>query len=80
MLLVGLSLLFVGGVGAADQSSSKSSTGSGKSQSQKKSQSRPAADSRVLSTKPAGGNGVKMRVLTKDGRVRDVVVKDGQNR
>jgi len=80
LLLVGLGLLFAGGVEAADRSSSKSSASSGKSQSQNKSQRQPAADSRVLSTKPAAGNGVKMRVLTKDGRVRDVVVKDGKKR
>ena len=77
LLLAGLGLLFVGGVVAADQ---KSGTGKTHSSSRGQSPERPAADSRVLSTRPAAGNGVKVRVLTKDGRVRDMVIKKNQDR
>lgn len=35
---------------------------------------------RVLSVKPANGNQVKMRVLTPDGRVRDLVIDDDRRR
>lgn len=35
---------------------------------------------RVLSVKPANGNQVKMRVLTPDGRVRELVVDDDRRR
>lgn len=76
-LLLGLSLFWAGGLRAAD---SNETTGASKSRTSSRihTPSRPAADSRVLSTRPASGNGTKVRVLTKDGRVRDVVINKDQ--
>ncbi len=71
-LLVGLSLLASVAVAGAESTSSQSSSGSATTSSQS---GRSASDSRLLSTKPARGNGVKTRVLTRDGRVRDIVVE-----
>lgn len=40
--------------------------------------SRSEPGSKVISVKPTPGKGVKMRVLTKDGRVRDLVVDENK--
>lgn len=75
-LLVGQLLLFAGGAVAADQPSS----GQAGSNGQTVTQDRGGSDSRVLSTKPTKNNGVKTRVLTRDGRVRDLVVESDRKR
>lgn len=75
-LLFALSLLLTTNVESADQRQDPSATRSG----QTSSTARSASGSRVISTKPSGNNGVKTRVLTRDGRVRDVVVKDNSDR
>ena len=77
LILAGLTglVLLTPAVAVGDRE--KPQTGGGRSDA-----TQPAGtgkEERVLTVRPAAGKQVKMRILTRDGRVRDVVVdKDGR--